>query len=133
MRQEFSDQMVFVRGQTLQHIFRVGIRVVPIEPNSERQAQWARPVCLLERCAAASAHAQKPSDRRTPASSLAASARLISVGHLVDRVNMCSPRAYADVPPVGCNYEKCTSGSIGDIQAISPLASPELLITGTFT
>ena len=33
MRQEFGDQMVFVRGQTLQHIFQVGVRVVPIEPG----------------------------------------------------------------------------------------------------
>ena len=38
MRQEFSDQMVFVRGQTLQHIFQIGIRVVPIEPGALNQA-----------------------------------------------------------------------------------------------
>ena len=49
------------------------------EPDSKRQAQWARPVCLSQRCAAASARAQKPSDRRTPASSLAASELLTSI------------------------------------------------------
>ena len=42
MRQEFGDQMVFVRGQTLQHIFQVGIRVVPIEPGALSQAHDSR-------------------------------------------------------------------------------------------
>ena len=31
MRQEFGDQVVFVHGQTLQHIFEISVRVVPIE------------------------------------------------------------------------------------------------------
>ena len=30
MRQEFSDQMFFVRGWALQHIFEMGVRVVLI-------------------------------------------------------------------------------------------------------
>ena len=38
MRQEFGDQMVFVRGQTLQHIFQISIRVVPIKPGALNQA-----------------------------------------------------------------------------------------------
>ena len=31
VRQEFGDQMVFVRGQTLQHIFQISVGVVPID------------------------------------------------------------------------------------------------------
>ena len=38
MRQEFGDQMVFVRGQTLQHIFKISVRVVPVEPGALSQA-----------------------------------------------------------------------------------------------
>ena len=38
MRQEFSDQMVFVRGQALQHILEVGVRVVPVESGALNQA-----------------------------------------------------------------------------------------------
>ena len=38
MRQEFGDQVVFVRGQTLQHIFEISIRVMPIEPGALNQA-----------------------------------------------------------------------------------------------
>ena len=38
MRQEFGDQMVFVRGQALQHIFEVSVEVVPIEPGALNQA-----------------------------------------------------------------------------------------------
>ena len=30
--------MVFVRGQTLQHIFEISIRVMPIEPGALNQA-----------------------------------------------------------------------------------------------
>ena len=30
MRQEFGDQMVFVRGQALQHIFQISIRIGPL-------------------------------------------------------------------------------------------------------
>ena len=36
--QEFGDQMVFVRGQALQHIFEISIRIVPIEPGALNQA-----------------------------------------------------------------------------------------------
>ena len=38
MRQEFGDQMVFVRGQALQHVFEIGVGVVPIEPGALNQA-----------------------------------------------------------------------------------------------
>ena len=38
MRQEFGDQMVFVRGQALQHIFEISAGVVPIEPGALNQA-----------------------------------------------------------------------------------------------
>ena len=38
MRQEFGDQMIFVCWQALQHIFQIGIRVVPIEPGALNQA-----------------------------------------------------------------------------------------------
>ena len=34
MRQVFGDQMVFVRGQTLQHIFEVGGGAVPVAPGT---------------------------------------------------------------------------------------------------
>ena len=34
MRHEFSDQMVFVRGQTLQYILEISVRVVPVEPGA---------------------------------------------------------------------------------------------------
>ena len=42
MRQEFGDQMVFVHGQTLQHIFEISVRVVPIEPGALNQAHDRR-------------------------------------------------------------------------------------------
>ena len=38
MRQEFGDQMVFVRGQALQHVFEIGIRIMPIEFGALNQA-----------------------------------------------------------------------------------------------
>ena len=38
MRQQFGDQMVFVRGQTLQHIFEISVRVMPIELGALNQA-----------------------------------------------------------------------------------------------
>ena len=38
MRQEVGDLMVFVRGQTLQHIFQIGIGIMPIEPGALNQA-----------------------------------------------------------------------------------------------
>ena len=38
MRQEFGYQMAFVRGQTLQHILEIGVRVVPVEPGALNQA-----------------------------------------------------------------------------------------------
>ena len=38
MRQEFGDQMVFVRGQTLQHVFEIGVGIMPIEPGTLDQA-----------------------------------------------------------------------------------------------
>ena len=38
MRQEFGDQMVFVRGQALQHVFEIGVGVVPVEPGALNQA-----------------------------------------------------------------------------------------------
>jgi hypothetical protein len=33
MRQEFSDQVVFVGEQTLQHILEISIRVVPVSAD----------------------------------------------------------------------------------------------------
>ena len=42
MRQEFSDQMVFVRGQALQRILEISVRVVPIEPGALSQAHDSR-------------------------------------------------------------------------------------------
>ncbi len=38
MRQGVSDRVVFVRGQTLQHILEVGVRIVPAEPGALNQA-----------------------------------------------------------------------------------------------
>ena len=38
MRQEFCDQMIFVRGQTLHHIFEIGVGVMPVEPGALNQA-----------------------------------------------------------------------------------------------
>ena len=38
MRQEFCDEMVFVRGQTLQHIFEISVGIVPIESGALNQA-----------------------------------------------------------------------------------------------
>ena len=38
MGQEVSDQMVFVRGQTLQHIFEIDVRIVPVEPSALNRA-----------------------------------------------------------------------------------------------
>ena len=38
MRQEVGDQVVFVRGQTLQHIFQIGIGIMSIEPGALNQA-----------------------------------------------------------------------------------------------
>ena len=46
MRQEFGDQMVFVRGQALQHIFEIGVGVMPVEPGALNQAH---PLCQI-RC-----------------------------------------------------------------------------------
>ena len=39
MRQEFGDEMVFVRGQTLQHIFEISVRVVLLPPP-KRASIW---------------------------------------------------------------------------------------------
>ena len=39
MRQGFGDQMVFVRGQALHHIFGISAGVVPIEPGALNQAR----------------------------------------------------------------------------------------------
>ena len=50
VRQEFCDQMVFVRGQALQHIFEIGIGVVPIEPGALNQAHdRSRPLACPQR------------------------------------------------------------------------------------
>ena len=38
VRQKFGDLMVFVRGQTLQYIFQIGIGIMPIEPGALNQA-----------------------------------------------------------------------------------------------
>ena len=38
MRQEFGDQMVFVRGQTLQHILEINVGVVPVESGALNKA-----------------------------------------------------------------------------------------------
>ena len=38
VRQEFGDQVVFVRGQTLQDILEIGVRIVPVEPGALNQA-----------------------------------------------------------------------------------------------
>ena len=38
MRQEFGDQVVFVHGQTLQHIFEISVRIVPVKPGALSQA-----------------------------------------------------------------------------------------------
>lgn len=38
VRQWFGDLMVFVRGQTLQQILEVSVRVVPVEPDPLNQA-----------------------------------------------------------------------------------------------
>lgn len=38
MRQEVSDQMVFVRRQTLQHILEMGVGVESVEPSALNQA-----------------------------------------------------------------------------------------------
>ena len=37
MRQEFGDQMVFVRGQALQHIFEISVGIVPVESGALNQ------------------------------------------------------------------------------------------------
>ena len=50
MRQEFGNQMVFVRGQTLKHIFEISISVVPIEPGALNQTHdRIRPLAFPER------------------------------------------------------------------------------------
>ena len=38
MRQQLCNPTVLVRGQTGQHIFQIGIRVMPIEPGALDQA-----------------------------------------------------------------------------------------------
>ena len=38
MRQEFGDQMVFMRGQTLQQIFEISVRIMPIELGALNKA-----------------------------------------------------------------------------------------------
>ena len=47
MRQEVSDQMVFVRGQTLQHILQIFVRVMPVELGALNQTHHRR--CPLAR------------------------------------------------------------------------------------
>ena len=37
MRQEFSDQIVFLRGQMLQHIFEIGVEVMPVQIGALNQ------------------------------------------------------------------------------------------------
>jgi hypothetical protein len=37
MRQEFGDLLVFVRGQTLQHIFEINVGIVPVESGALNQ------------------------------------------------------------------------------------------------
>ena len=48
MRHEVGDEMVFVRGQMLEHIFEVGVGVMPVEPGAlnqdhDRSRTLARP------------------------------------------------------------------------------------------
>ena len=52
MRQEFGDQMVFVRGQALQHILEVSVRIVAVEPGALNQAHDGSrtPACPQEAC-----------------------------------------------------------------------------------
>ena len=38
MRQQFGDQMVFVRGQTQQHIFEINLGIMPVKPGALNQA-----------------------------------------------------------------------------------------------
>ena len=38
MRQEFGDQMVFVRGQAQQHILEISVGVDPVKPGALNQA-----------------------------------------------------------------------------------------------
>ena len=47
MRQEVSDQMVFVHGQTLQHIPQIFVRVMPVELDALNQTHHRR--CPLAR------------------------------------------------------------------------------------
>ena len=37
VRQEFGDLTVFVRGQTLQHIFEISVGIVPVESGALNQ------------------------------------------------------------------------------------------------
>ena len=42
MRQEFSDQIVFLRGQMLQHIFEIGVEVMPVQIGALNQTHDRR-------------------------------------------------------------------------------------------
>ena len=44
MRQEVGDQMVFVRRQTLQHLFQIGTEVMLIQPGALNQAPCGPPL-----------------------------------------------------------------------------------------
>ena len=37
MRQEFGDLMIFVCVQTLQHIFEINVRIVPVQSGARNQ------------------------------------------------------------------------------------------------
>ena len=39
VRQEFGDQMVCVCGQTLQHIFQINVRIVPVQSGARNQTR----------------------------------------------------------------------------------------------
>ena len=47
MRQEVSDQMVFVHGQTLQHILQIFVWVMPVELGALNQTHHR--LCPLAR------------------------------------------------------------------------------------
>ena len=38
VREKFGDQMVFVRGQTLQHILEINVGIVPVESGALNKA-----------------------------------------------------------------------------------------------
>ena len=62
MRQEVGDQMVFVCGQTLQHIFQIFVRVMPVELGALNQTYHSRCPLPAARCPVRS----KPANNQLP-------------------------------------------------------------------